>query len=165
MNLLATALTSRRQVDPEHRAPDDTPSPKASNKATTGYPYLHKPESGNSLANAPDLRLSTSFTQILEILPDIAPEHLTGLVTDLISKDGRTDLVQDALHILLEDPGYPKAPRKQGKQKHEESNELEQAGPSKWARFDYENNPRRGTNYADLAVVSPIQFSTLVPIF
>lgn len=44
---------------------------------------------------------------VLEIVPDVQPEHLLKLVTENLEKFG--DNVHEAvLHALFEDPAYPK---------------------------------------------------------
>jgi TRIAD3 protein (E3 ubiquitin-protein ligase RNF216) len=101
--------------------------------------------------------LTTSVVRVLEIIPDVDPEHATQLLAETISQDQKGDVVESVLHILLEDPGYPKVALKQatGKRKREDPEDQAEAGPSKRAKFEYDDKPRRRANYSDLALVSP----------
>lgn len=109
-------------------------------------------EAQESLADDSE-NLKNSVVRVLEIIPDVDPEHVTKLVAEAISQD-EEDVVENVLHILLEDPGYPKVTLKQGTGKRKrENSEDQEAGSSKCAKFEYDDKPRRGTHYSDLALV------------
>lgn len=92
--------------------------------------------------------------QVLEIVPDVLPEHVHMLVTRYvqISKD---NALEQVLHILLEDPTYPKVDKK-GKGKRKREADDEDAKKSGKVNVDYGDKDRHsegGPFYIDLALV------------
>ncbi|KDR78857.1 hypothetical protein GALMADRAFT_224109 [Galerina marginata CBS 339.88] len=105
---------------------------------------------------------SHTIARILEIIPDVEPEYLLGLVqTHLPNFAGQT--VEHVLGILFEDGGYPRAdPRKKGKKRASEAADPAAEGPNvderpaKKAKVDYASVERLfegGPRYNDLALV------------
>ena len=83
--------------------------------------------------------MSRYVAQVLEIVPDVDPDHCVGLVADHQHLNEST--VERILHILFEDPDYPRAKRSNyddnGKRKTDGSNDNR---PNKRAKVDGKNN-------------------------
>ncbi|KAF8064103.1 hypothetical protein FPV67DRAFT_1782451 [Lyophyllum atratum] len=102
---------------------------------------------------------STAIARILEIVPDVEPDHLLSLVINqMLARPDQNvgDVVEHILHGLFEDPKYPKVDRK-GKGKRKQTEEERQPGgsPTKKPKIDYRDKDRpfqRGVHYADLAL-------------
>ena len=104
--------------------------------------------------------VSACMARILEIIPDIEPDHLTKLVTSAASTHERSEVLQHVLHILFEDPKYPKSdPKGKGKRKRADDEVIDkQSGSSKRPKVDsgYGELSRvfaGGPDYLDLALV------------
>jgi len=107
----------------------------------------------------PEIEVDTTTTyvsRILEIIPDVEPDH----VLDLITKSAPTygaQVVEHVLHILFEDPTYPKVDKKGKGKRKQVHGDLEGDGtPTKKAKIDYGNKERPykgGVHYADMALV------------
>lgn len=113
--------------------------------------------------------LSGYVARILEIIPDVEPDHLLALVTKFAPslQDG---VVEHILHALFEDPAYPKVDKK-GKGKRKQTDEdlrgegtaVEGSTPTKKHKIDYGDKTRAfrgGVHYTDLALVRPPTIST-----
>ncbi|KAF9468244.1 hypothetical protein BDZ94DRAFT_1154032 [Collybia nuda] len=99
--------------------------------------------------------------RVLEIIPDVEPDHLLALVTKLAPslQDG---VVEHVLHELFEDPAYPKVDKKgKGKRRQtdedirEEETSLQGGSPAKRHKVDYSDKTREfrgGIHYTDLAL-------------
>lgn len=116
--------------------------------------------------------ISRTLAQVLEIIPDVDPAHVTTLINHQLSvqrveeNEGDVSTVnvydralQAVLHILFENPGYPKVSKKR---KRVDLGDEERSGPSK-ARIveeiDYGNKNRQskgGKYYDELAMVSTL---------
>lgn len=105
--------------------------------------------------------LSLYTARVLEIVPDVEPDHLLALVTKFAPslEDG---VVEHVLHALFEDGNYPKVDKK-GKGKRKETDDAKGGGiavempPSKKSKIDYADQTREfkgGKHYTDLALVS-----------
>ena len=63
--------------------------------------------------------LEDSFlSQVLEVVPDVLPEHAISLVRMNIETHG-SDAANNVVHILLEDPSYPKVEKTSKKRKRD----------------------------------------------
>ncbi|TCD66626.1 hypothetical protein EIP91_001093, partial [Steccherinum ochraceum] len=69
----------------------------------------------------PEDPLSMFVAQVLEIIPDVEPDHVLSLVT-LHYEEYKDKVVEPVLHALFEDPNYPKLDKK-GKRKRIEPEE------------------------------------------
>lgn len=86
---------------------------------------LHPPITPAVNPADPDLEPLDAFTltlvKVLEIVPDVQPDHVTALVHSHLDRDGEAMptalLVEQILHQLFEDPDYPKAEKKKEKRK------------------------------------------------
>lgn len=106
--------------------------------------------------------LSGYVARILEIIPDVQPDHLLALVAKF-EPSLQGGVVEHVLHVLFEDPTYPKVDRKgKGKRKQTEQeakeggNEAQGASPPKKTKIDYGDKQRPfrgGAHYSDLALV------------
>lgn len=107
--------------------------------------------------------MSGYVARILEIIPDVEPDHLLALVTKFAPslQDG---VVEHVLHVLFEDPAYPKVDKK-GKGKRKQTDEdirgegtaVAGSTPTKKQKIDYADKTRAfrgGVHYTDLALVS-----------
>ena len=92
-----------------------------------------------SPVRSPEEIMSRYVAQVLEIVPDVDPDHCVGLVADHQHLNEST--VERILHILFEDPDYPRAKRSNyddnGKRKTDGSNDNR---PNKRAKVDRKNN-------------------------
>ncbi|KAG5635251.1 hypothetical protein H0H81_011937 [Sphagnurus paluster] len=105
---------------------------------------------------------STAVARILEIIPDVEPDHLLALVTNYFIEhpnQGLEVVVEQILHALFEDPKYPKVDRKgKGKRKQTvaEAEEVQALDiPAKKPKIDYADKSRPfkgGVHYIDLAL-------------
>ncbi|KAJ7219375.1 hypothetical protein GGX14DRAFT_591832, partial [Mycena pura] len=91
--------------------------------------------------------------QVLEIIPDIDPEHLLSLVKQQYAQS-RDNVVEPVLHALLEDPVYPKLDRKGKRKRVEEDSQDDERGMPK-TKLDYSSKDREfkgGVHYSQLAL-------------
>lgn len=68
------------------------------------------------LLETPEETMSRYTAQVLEIIPDIEPEHCAALVADRYP-DAQGATVERVLHSLFEDPSYPKIQKGLGQDK------------------------------------------------
>ena len=99
---------------------------------------------------------STYVARVLEIIPDVDPDHLLELVTKNIPTHG-DQVVEHVLHCLFEDPTYPKLDKKgKGKRRQLDGDTEGDGTPAKKTKIDYRNKDRPyrgGVHYADIALV------------
>jgi len=140
----------------------DSIEPAGSRVAPIDVDNSHLPEPpvleqayGTELDSDP---VSASVTHILEIIPDVEPDHLTRLVTNAVSTHG-SGVLEHVLHILFEDSKYPKMDAKgKGKRKREDDEDKDaQAGGSKRPKVDFGYGDlsrafKGGPDYLDLAL-------------
>jgi TRIAD3 protein (E3 ubiquitin-protein ligase RNF216) len=112
---------------PEVQPPPHSPSPSASPASVSGSsfsnvnglePGAHPPPvplPPPPLLESPEETMSRYVAQILEIVPDVDPEHCSSLIADHVHLSDAT--VERILHILFEDPGYPRKRKDKGKRK------------------------------------------------
>ena len=97
--------------------------------------------------------ISTYVARVLEIIPDVEPDHVLGLMTNELPTHG-DQVVEHVLHTLFEDQTYPKVDKKgKGKRKHVDG---DPESPSKKAKIDFEDKERPykgGADYADMTLV------------
>lgn len=100
--------------------------------------------------------------QILEIVPDVLPAHVRSLVEEN-HPTTQDAVVQRVLHLLFENPTYPKLDRK-GKRKRVEEDEGGSDRARSKAKLDYASKDRPitgGADYMELALVSTFTLSRL----
>jgi E3 ubiquitin-protein ligase RNF216 len=105
------------------------------------------------------------IAQVLEIIPDVQPDHILMLIQKYLPAFGDS-VVQNVLHVLFEDPAYPKVDLK-GKRKRDEKKDNDQGEPNKATLIDYANKHRKnegGQDYVDLALVSSFNLNFCLPI-
>jgi hypothetical protein len=103
---------------------------------------------------------SDCVARVLEIIPDVEPEHLTALVIKSIPTHG-PQVLQHVLHVLFEDSNYPKINNKgKGKRKRadDESDHSQAEGSPKRPKLDYGYGDMsrmftKGPGYTELALV------------
>lgn len=98
---------------------------------------------------------------ILEVIPDVDPDHVTALITENIQECG-AGVVERVLHTLFDDPRYPKI-EKRGIMKKVSDGSTEEGSPPDKVNcgFRYDDRNRLftgGPNYIDLAIVGPGHF-------
>jgi TRIAD3 protein (E3 ubiquitin-protein ligase RNF216) len=103
--------------------------------------------------------VSRAVVQVLDIIPDVEPNHLSALIGQSAITHGLTGYVEHVLHTLFEDPTYPKivATQGKGKRKRAADDDNAQAGSSKKIKVEYRDISREkacGPNYPDLALVN-----------
>ena len=133
------------------RAPTETSIRDAPETATT------IDADDDFVVNQPTETPDSYLSRILEVVPDVDPQHVNTLIANCLGEDNIVGLV---LHSILEDAKYPKAPANKGKRKRSDEDEDELASAAqiyKSTRIDYasEDRPHRGgIHYNDLAMVS-----------
>jgi len=110
---------------------------------------------------------SATVARVLEIIPDVEPDHLLALVRKHAEEHPAGALVEHILHMLFEDSSYPRVDRK-GKSKRKQADvggdgengvadgDDGNATPSKKIKIDYATKSRPftgGVHYAELALV------------
>ena len=68
-----------------------------------------------------DVPFDLYVAQVLEIIPDVLPAHVFSLLEQYYP-NSKDKVVETVLHVLFEDPDYPKADTK-GKRKRDEQEE------------------------------------------
>jgi E3 ubiquitin-protein ligase RNF216 len=115
-----------------------------------------------------------ALANVLEIVPDVQPDHVTVLVHSYLDGEGGRMapalLVEQILHQLFEDPDYPKVEKKGKKRKNEtvtgepaatESGRNGGERSKKRIKIDYrvtERNKLPSVAYRNLALVSTSTF-------
>jgi TRIAD3 protein (E3 ubiquitin-protein ligase RNF216) len=94
--------------------------------------------------------------RVLEIVPDVEPAHVLGLVEHFIHNpvNAGQNVLELVLHSLLENPNYPKVDRK-GKRKRTEDDEEGAARGQPAPKIDYGTTDREykgGIHYFELAL-------------
>jgi TRIAD3 protein (E3 ubiquitin-protein ligase RNF216) len=107
--------------------------------------------------------------RVLEIIPDVDPDHLLALVTKF-EPSLQGGVVEHVLHVLFEDSTYPKVDKKgKGKRKQTEQEakdggiEVPVGSPPKKVKIDYGDKQRPfrgGVHYSDLALVRILLYKT-----
>jgi len=139
---------------------DDLPLPDA----VEGETLLRTPEqqpqadlpaiNGVALDTPADL-IDIYVDQVLEIVPDVELDHLAALVRKYLT-DFQDEVAQRVVHLLLEDPTYPKVSwesRQTGDGIKEDNGDQGKPEPT----LDYANKDRKsegGAEYNNLALVS-----------
>jgi hypothetical protein len=111
--------------------------------------------------------LSFAVAKVLEIVPDVQPDHITALVHSYLDRDGEPTspnlLIEQILHQLLENPDYPKVEKKRKKRRSAEepdatgNSESGVERPKKKVKIDYRTTQRSkvpSVAYGNLALVS-----------
>ncbi|KAF9264839.1 hypothetical protein L218DRAFT_861859 [Marasmius fiardii PR-910] len=122
---------------------------------TPPRPPLTPPETLVSSAQPEDQQddsVSTYFAQVLEIVPNVLPDHAIALITEYLPAH-QNNVVEVVLHNLFDNPGYPKLDKK-GKRK---ATETVNADNNKKIRveLDYGSTDRDrkgGMHYTSLAI-------------
>jgi hypothetical protein len=122
--------------------------------------------------------LTFALAKVLEIVPDVQPDHITALVHSYLDKDGepmpRDLLVEQILNQLLENPDYPKVEKKGKKRRSAEESDAAGNGensverPKKKVKIDYRTTQRNkvpSVAYRNLALVSTSLCSFLFPVW
>jgi hypothetical protein len=138
-NLAIDTPTNVAQVNPEQ--PDQRP------------PSVPPSDATNSI----DIYIA----QVLEVIPDVKTDHILMLIQQYLPAFG-DNVVQNVLHVLFEDPAYPKVEK--GKRKRDETKDDDRGEPNNAPLIDYANKHRKsegGQDYVDLALVSFFNLSFL----
>jgi len=111
--------------------------------------------------------LTFALAKVLEIIPDVQPDHVTALVHSYLDQDGDLIspalLVEQILHQLFENLDYPKVEKKGKKRKNAEepvatgSSQNGGERPKKKVKIDYRTTQRNkdpSVAYRNLALVS-----------
>lgn len=107
-----------------------------------------------------------ALAKVLEIVPDVQPDHVTALLHSYLDRDGElmppSLLVERILHELFENPDYPKVEKKGKKRKNTEGPTATGSGqnggerPKKKIKVDYRTTQRNkvpSVAYRNLALV------------
>lgn len=107
-----------------------------------------------------------TIAQILEIIPDVEPNYLRGLV-DTHSPNFGAQTTEHILGLLFENGGYPRVDKSKGKRKvaDEEVAEDNSDRPQKKVKVDYASIDRDpgSSVYYELALVSRLSFFSSSP--
>ncbi|KAJ7109483.1 hypothetical protein C8R44DRAFT_635668 [Mycena epipterygia] len=119
----------------------------------------------DNLPSPPPDPIPGYVAQVLEIIPDVDPEHAFSLVRQHYPQSG-DQVVEPVLHALFEDPTYPKLDKK-GKRKRVEEDDLpgDARGKPK-AKLDYSSKDREykgGVHYPDLSLNQLMLDFPLIP--
>lgn len=98
---------------------------------------------------------------VLEVVPDIDPEHAMSLIRQNLTTHGN-EVVERILHHLLENPSYPKVDKKGKKRKREESPTSSSAPACNYANIKREFSG--GPNYSTIALVRALRVDTIIII-
>ena len=111
--------------------------------------------------------MTFTLVKVLEIVPDVRPDHVTTLVHSYLDQDGELIppalLVEQVLHQLFENPDYPRVEKKGKKRKNTEesamsgSSQIGGERPKKKVKIDYratQRNKEPSVAYSNLALVS-----------
>lgn len=110
-----STLDSPAQVDAMLLSPLDSPGPHIRLPAAESPPPV--PMSPPSRPQeSPEETMSRYVAQVLEIVPDVDPEHCAALVADHFQA-AKDTTVERVLHVLFEDPSYPRVQSVRGKDK------------------------------------------------
>ena len=120
--------------------------------------------------------LTFALAKVLEIVPDVQPDHITALIHSYVDGDGEPMspnlLVEQILHQLLENPDYPKVEKKGKKRRVVEEPDAIGDGekgverPRKKVKIDYRTTQRSkapSAAYRNLALVGT-SFSSNFPV-
>ncbi|RDB24555.1 hypothetical protein Hypma_008324 [Hypsizygus marmoreus] len=110
-------------------------------------------DSGFQPTLSPEDVLSLAVARVLEVVPDVEPDHLTSLIQKFMPTHPN-DLVDHVLHTLFEDPAYPKV-KLVDKGKRKETAGGDGQGPRKRNKVDYGDKlrPRNvGVHYLELSL-------------
>ncbi|KAG0695366.1 hypothetical protein DFH29DRAFT_271846 [Suillus ampliporus] len=116
-------------------------------------PQLPRPPSPLAVAHDPT---DTYVARVLEIVPDVDPAHVLGLVEQSIHNpvNAGQNVLELVLHSLFENPNYPKVDRK-GKRKRIEDDEEGIARGQPAPKIDYGTKNREhkgGRHYFEVAL-------------
>lgn len=78
----------------------------------------------------PILNLDQIVAKVLEMVPDVALEHLESLVAKLLEEGDTRSCVERVIHALFEAPSYPKHDSQKGKKRKREGSDSGEGGPS-----------------------------------
>ncbi|KAI0753809.1 hypothetical protein C8Q74DRAFT_1211250 [Fomes fomentarius] len=115
-----------------------------------------QPASAPATVIIPDEEISfdTYVAQVLEIIPDVLPAHVFSLIEQR-HPTHKDNVVEAVLHLLMENPDYPKVDVKgKGKRKRDDSDD-HQAQRAVRPKVDYGDKNRkadRGLHYASLTI-------------
>ncbi|KAG1729566.1 hypothetical protein EDB19DRAFT_115472 [Suillus lakei] len=118
-------------------------------------PLPQLPQPSEPPAEAPD-PIDACVARVLEIVPDVEPAHVLGLVKHFIHNpiNAGQNVLELVLHSLFENPNYPKVDRK-GKRKRTEDDEEGAARGQPAPKIDYFTTDREykgGVHYFELAL-------------
>ncbi|KAF7338212.1 hypothetical protein MVEN_02046300 [Mycena venus] len=112
-----------------------------------------EPINVDNLPSPPPDPIPGFVERVLDILPDALPEHVSDLVRQHYPQS-QDQVVETVLHVLFEDPSYPKVDKK-GKRKRVEDDAQGEARGQPKAKLDYGSKDREykgGVHYDQLAI-------------
>jgi len=100
------------------------------------------------------------LARVLEIIPDVEPDHLARLINNALVKHGSARVLEHVLHGIFEKPNYPKVKVNSSKKTERagQNNLTKVVGGASKPKFDYGyGNKSRpftgGADYPELALV------------
>lgn len=101
---------------------------------------------------------SVCLAHVLEIVPDVKPDHVTRLIEIALPKYGQDEVLGRVLHTLFEKPNYPKVNISKNVKRADGQNDRVTTGSSSKTKYDfgYGNISRPftgGADYTQLALV------------
>lgn len=123
---------------------------------------IQQPEASGSSSIPPT---DSILASVLQIIPNVAPDHVTELISELSNNLDPTrqgpQFLEHILHNIFENPDYPKVNKAKLKRKHED--EEAESSQNKKVKIDYESTDRQipnSANYSKMAEVSDTERNT-----
>ncbi|KAF7294852.1 hypothetical protein MIND_01023100 [Mycena indigotica] len=157
MRVLGDVIDLSSSPEPVHRYPISKPI-----ELNDSDDEHHATQSRRRDNNKPVDAVSGYVAQVLEVIPDVDPPHLEGLVRQQLL-NAPENVLESVLHILFEDPTYPKSDKK-GKRKRVEEDDNPRNKPK--AKIDYASQDRPyngGVHYPQLAIEQLMADFPLIP--
>lgn len=119
--------------------PGPSNAPAGGRRASSSASAPTASRAPSSVATPPpgaSMSIDHYVAQVLEIVPDVDPDHLTTLLAQHM-ESYKEKVVEPVLHILFENPNYPKVVKGKGKGKRKRD-DSDNEGPSKArVKIDY----------------------------
>lgn len=145
------------------RQADVRPAPANAMHAEDDAPPAYAPMEVATEPPAEDFYLA----HVLEVVPDVQPDHAMGLVRKYITDYG-SEVANNVVHMLFEDPSYPKVERNKGKRKRDADDDGPPPKVAKTVDYGSTNRPfTGGAWYYQMAVVRRFIFYLIndIPYF
>ena len=162
---LTVAASKHPDNDAATRTPTDAPRDKGKEKAfndltndldiqrgSASSSQLDASVSEEPVREAPVDPMDLYLSQVLEVVPDVQPDHARTLLAQHIQSHG-TDVVAAVIHVLFEEP-FPRIERNKGKRRQDETASV---GDKSAENYGSQHRPfAGGEHYEKVAIVSSL---------